>query len=389
MPAFLGKGKTDMNGIAKKRITYILLLAFCLLFAGCSRKQTDQELLNSTICEETDARRIVELLLEKRRELMQTIENFSSEEELLSALEEVYTAEKAGAMYAEWLCEERFGLYEKSDDGALVRKEDALLPVTYEEYEVSILSYSEEGAEAFVIWRPADLSGSGQSDYLETAELLSVTKNEQGFRLAVCGSGAIYRQYFSEEGEEAAQEDDASEIPSEEEAYDIVKELFEKWADYDYRFLGDYPAELIAIDGYDYKPYPSDSFSSMEDLLAQLGEIMTPGCVRQFQSIWLEREIPFYLEQDGVLYKVDAIVPEWTKDSVYAVVVKECGPGSIHAFVVGNEGGESDEYRMVYEIFLVKTAQGWRADQIHHGSVEIDEAWPAEDGYTFSIYTRS
>lgn len=378
-----------MSGIAKKRITGILLLVFCLLFTGCGRKQTDQELLEETSRKEADARRIVELLLEKRRELMQTIGNFSSEEELLSALEEVYTVEKAGALYEEWLCEERFGLYEKSDDGALVRKEDALLPVMYEEYEVSILSYSEEEVEAFVIWRPADLSGSGQSDYLETAELLSVTKNEQGFRLAVCGSGAIYRQYFSEEGEEAAQEDDASEIPSEEEAYDIVKELFEKWADYDYRFLGDYPAELIAIDGYDYKPYPSDSFSSMEDLLAQLGEIMTPGCVRQFQSIWLEREIPFYLEQDGVLYKVDAIVPEWTKDSVYAVVVKECGPGSIHAFVVGNEGGESDEYRMVYEIFLVKTAQGWRADQIHHGSVEIDEAWPAEDGYTFSIYTRS
>lgn len=112
-----GEGKTDMNEIANKRITYILLLAFCLLFAGCSRKQTDQELLNSTIREETDARRIVELLLEKRRELMQTIGNFSSEEELLSALEEVYTTEKAGAMYTEWLCEERFGLYEKSDDG--------------------------------------------------------------------------------------------------------------------------------------------------------------------------------------------------------------------------------------------------------------------------------
>lgn len=378
-----------MSGIAKKRITGILLLVFCLLFTGCGRKQTDQELLEETSRKEADARRIVGLLLEKRRELMQTIGNFSSEEELLSALEEVYTVEKAGALYEEWLCEERFGLYEKSDDGALVRKEDALLPVMYEEYEVSILSYSEEEAEAFVIWRPADLSGSGQSDYLETAELLSVTKNERGFRLMACGNGAIYRQYFSEEGEEQSKPDDTSEVPSEEEAYEIVKELFEKWADYHYRFLEDYPGELVTIDGVDYKPHPSDSFSSMEDLLAQLGEIMTPGCVRQFQSIWLEREIPFYLEQDGVLYKVDAIVPEWTKDSVYAVVVKECGPGSIHAFVVGNEGGESDEYRMVYEIFLVKTAQGWRADQIHHGSVEIDEAWPAEDGYTFSIYTRS
>lgn len=378
-----------MSGIAKKRITGILLLVFCLLFTGCGRKQTDQELLEETSRKEADARRIVELLLEKRRELMQTIGNFSSEEELLSALEEVYTVEKAGALYEEWLCEERFGLYEKSDDGALVRKEDALLPVMYEEYEVSILSYSEEEVEAFVIWRPADLSGSGQSDYLETAELLSVTKNERGFRLMACGNGAIYRQYFSEEGEEQSKPDDTSEVPSEEEAYEIVKELFEKWADYHYRFLEDYPGELVTIDGVDYKPHPSDSFSSMEDLLAQLGEIMTPGCVRQFQSIWLEREIPFYLEQDGVLYKVDAIVPEWTKDSVYAVVVKECGPGSIHAFVVGNEGGESDEYRMVYEIFPVKTAQGWRADQIHHGSVEIDEAWPAEDGYTFSIYTRS
>lgn len=378
-----------MSGIAKKRITGILLLVFCLLFTGCGRKQTDQELLEETSRKEADARRIVELLLEKRRELMQTIGNFSSEEELLSALEEVYTVEKAGALYEEWLCEERFGLYEKSDDGALVRKEDALLPVMYEEYEVSILSYSEEEVEAFVIWRPADLSGSGQSDYLETAELLSVTKNERGFRLMACGNGAIYRQYFSEEGEEQSKPDDTSEVPSEEEAYEIVKELFEKWADYHYRFLEDYPGELVTIDGVDYKPHPSDSFSSMEDLLAQLGEIMTPGCARQFQSIWLQREPPYYLEQDGVLYQADAIIPEWTKDSVYAVIVKECGPGSIHAFVVGDVGGECDDYRMVYEIFLVKTAQGWRADQIHHGSVEIDEAWPAEDGYTFSIYTRS
>lgn len=375
-----------MSGIAKKRITGILLLVFCLLFTGCGRKQTDQELLEETSRKEADARRIVELLLEKRRELMQTIGNFSSEEELLSALEEVYTVEKAGALYEEWLCEERFGLYEKSDDGALVRKEDALLPVMYEEYEVSILSYSEEEVEAFVIWRPADLSGSGQSDYLETAELLSVTKNERGFRLMACGNGAIYRQYFSEEGEEQSKPDDTSEVPSEEEAYEIVKELFEKWADYHYRFLEDYPGELVTIDGVDYKPHPSDSFSSMEDLLAQLGEIMTPGCARQFQSIWLQREPPYYLEQDGVLYQADAIIPEWTKDSVYAVIVKECGPGSIHAFVVGDVGGECDDYRMVYEIFLVKTAQGWRADQIHHGSVEIDEAWPAEDGYTFSIY---
>lgn len=242
-----GEGENRYERNRKKTNNLYPVAGVLPAFAGCSRKQTDQELLNSTICEETDARRIVELLLEKRRELMQTIENFSSEEELLSALEEVYTAEKAGAMYAEWLCEERFGLYEKSDDGALVRKEDALLPVTYEEYEVSILSYSEEGAEAFVIWRPADLSGSGQSDYLETAELLSVTKNEQGFRLAVCGSGAIYRQYFSEEGEEAAQEDDASEIPSEEEAYDIVKELFEKWADYDYRFWGTIRRSLLRL----------------------------------------------------------------------------------------------------------------------------------------------
>ena len=382
-----------MNGIVRKLIQYqkigTLLLALCLLFTGCGRKQTDQELLNSTIGEETDARRIVELLLEKRKELMQTIGNFSTEEELLSALEEVYTTEKAGAMYTEWLCEESFGLYERSDDGTLIRKEDALLPVIYDGCDVSILSYSEEEAEAFVIWRPADLSGSGQGDYLETAELLSVVKSEEGYRVAACGSGAIYRQYFSEEGAEAAQADDASEIPSEEEAYDIVKELFEKWADYHYRFLEDYPAELVTIDGYDYKPCPSDSFSSMEELLAQLGEIMTQGCMRQFQSIWLEREIPFYLEQDGVLYKVDAIVPEWTKDSVYAVIVKECGPGSIHAFVVGNEGGENDGYRAVYEFFLVKTAQGWRVDRLNNGSVDIDDVWPAEDGYQFSIFTGS
>lgn len=382
-----------MSRIVIKQMRYqktcALLLAFCLIISGCGRKQTDQELLESTISEEADACRVVELLLEKRRELMQTIGNFSSEEELLSALEEVYTAEKAGAMYTEWLCEERFGLYEKSDDGALVRKAGAMLPVMYEEYEVSILSYSEEEAEAFVIWRPADLSGSGQSDYLETAELLSVAKNEQGFRLTACGNGAIYRQYFSEEGEEQSKPNDTSEVPSEGEAYDIVKELFEKWADYDYRFFENYPGEIYRINGTDYKPYPSDSFSSMEDLLAQLGEILTQGCMQQFQSMWLEREIPHYVEQDGILYQADAIIPEWTKDSVYAVIVKECGSGSIHAFVVGDKGGESDGRRMVYELFLVKTAQGWRADQIHRGSVEIDEAWPAEDGYTFSIYTRS
>lgn len=359
---------------------------FCLILSGCARKQTDQELLESTISEEADACRIVELLLEKQGELMQTIGNFTSEEELLSALKEVYTEEEADALYGEWLCEERFGLYEKSNDGALVRKEDALPPVVYNTFEVSILSYSEETAEAFVILKPADLSGSVSGNYLETAELLTITKDGQRFRLASCRSGAIYRHYFSEEGEKP---EDASDSPSGEEAYEIVKELFEKWADYDYRFFENYPGEIYRINGFDYKPYPSDSFSSMEDLLAQLGEIMTQGCMRQFQSMWLEREVPHYVEQDGILYQADAIVPEWTKESVYAVVVKEYGQGSIHAFVIGNDRGESDGFRMVYEFFLVKTAQGWRADQIHHGSIDMEDVRPAEDGYTFSVYMKN
>lgn len=380
-----------MSRIVKKQILYqkicVLLLAFCLILSGCARKQTDQELLESTISEEADACRIVGLLLEKRRELMQSIGNFTSEEELLSALKEIYTEEEADALYEEWLCEERFGLYEKSDGGTLVRKEDALLPVIYDTFEVSILSYSEETAEAFVILKPADLSGSVSGNYyLETAELLSISRDGQRFRLASCRSGAIYKHYFSEEGEEP---DDASDSPSREEAYEIVKELFEKWADYDYRFFENYPGEIYCINGVDYKPCPSDSFSSMEDLLAQLGEIMTPGCMQQFQSMWLEKEVPHYVEQDGILYQADAIVPEWTKESVYAVIVKEYGQGSIHAFVIGNDGGESDGSRMVYELFLVKTAQGWRADQIHYGSIDLECVWPAEDGYTFSVYMRN
>lgn len=379
-----------MSRIVIKQMRYqktcALLLAFCLIISGCGRKQTDQELLESTISEEADACRVVELLLEKRSELMRTIGNFTSEEELLSALKEVYTEEEADALYGEWLCDERFGLYEKSNNGTLVQKEDALLPVIYDTFEVSILSYSEETAEAFVILKPIDVSGSVSGDYLETAELLSISRDGRRFRLASCRSGAIYRHYFS--GEDGEPED-ASDSPSREEAYEIVKELFEKWADYDYRFFENYPGETYRMNGFDYKPYPSDSFSSMEDLLAQLGEIMTPGCMQQFQSMWLEREAPYYVEQDGILYQADAIIPEWTKDSVYAAVVKEYGQGSIHAFVIGNDGGESDGSRMVYELFLVKTAQGWRADQIHHGSIDMERVWPAEDGYTFSIYMRN
>ena len=371
------EGKIWMNGIVKK--TCILLLVLCLLLSGCGQKQTDQGLSDSTILEEADARRIVELLLEKRNELMQTIGNFSSEEELLSALEEVYTAQEAGALYEEWLYEEARGLYEKSDDGALVLKADAQLPMMFDGYDVSILSYSEEAVEAFVIVQTADTSGGERSDYLETVELLSVTGNEQGFRLAACRNGAIYRDYFSEEGENQAQTDDPSDSPSEEEAYDIVKELFENWADYMYRFdgMGIPEAEIFTIDGFDYTLYPSDSFSSMEDLLVQLGEIMTQGCARQFQSVWLEREeAPYYLEQDGILYRIDAIVPEAAKDSVYAIVVKERGPESIHAFVIGNESGENEQFRMVYELFLTKTVQGWRADQIHKGTIDMENVRP-------------
>lgn len=368
-----------MSRIAKKHVLYqitcALLPVFCLILSGCARKQTGQELLESTISEETDACRIVELLLEKRSELMQTIGNFTSEEELLSALKEVYTEEEADALYEEWLCEETYGLYEKSDDGTLVLKADAQLPVVSDGYDVSILSYSEEASEAFVIHQPTDLSSGSRGDSLETVEILSIIKNEQGFRLASCRSDVIRRDYFSEEGEEPAKSDDASDLLSEEEAYEIVKELFEKWTDYYYRFYAmSYPGELFTIDGHgDYQIYPSDSFSSMEDLCAQLEEIMTQGCARHFQSIWQEQEIPYYCEQDGVLYRIDAIVPEMGRDSVYAVIVEECGSESIHAFVIGNNGGENNQSRMVYEFFLVKTAQGWRADQIHRGCIDMEE----------------
>ncbi|MCM1105267.1 MAG: hypothetical protein NC409_14340 [Clostridium sp.] len=368
-----------MNRHQKKQQVCILLLAFCLLFSGCAQKQTGQELLDGTIGEEADARRIVELLLEKRDGLMQTIGDFSSEEELLSALEEVYTTEAADTLYEGWLCQKTYGLYEKSDDGALIRKEDAQLPAVFTGYDVSILSYSGETAEAFVIDLRADLSGSERGDTLETVELLTVTKGEQGFRLDVCRSGAIRRNYFSEE-EEQAQPDASSEAPSEEEAYGIVKELFEKWTDYEYRFyvMDTTPgAELFTFNGYgEYAPYPAESFSSMEDLLAQLGEIMTQGCARQFQSIWLEREYPYYLEQDGVLYRVDAIVPEMRKYAADAIVINECGPESIHAFVIGDEN-EYDEFRSVYEFFLIKTGQGWRAEQIHEGELNKEDERPA------------
>lgn len=363
-----------MNAYRRKQKTRILLLAFCLLLSGCGQKQKGQELSAGTFREEADACRIVELLLEKRDELMQTIGNFSSEEELLFALEEIYTAEEAGALYEDWLCEEAYGLYEKSDDGALVLKADAQLPARFGGYDVSILSYSEEAAEAFVIDRAAGISGGGRGDCLETAELLSVTETEKGFRLAACGSGAIYRDYFSEEGEEWTRSDDTSDSPSEEEAYDIVEELYENWADYIYRFnvMEVQATEIFTVDGYEgYAPYPPDSFSSMDDLLAQLGEIMTQGCVRQFQCIWLEREYPYYLEWDGVLYRYDAVVPEQAHGSAYAIIVKECGPESIHAFVIENEGGENGQSRYVYELFLTKTVQGWRADQIHHGVIDM------------------
>ena len=80
------------------------------------------------------------------------------------------------------------------------------------------------------------ISGGERGDYLETVELLSVTRNEQDFRLASCRSGAIYRDYFSEEGEEQTQSDDISDLSSEKESHDIVKELYENWADYIYRF---------------------------------------------------------------------------------------------------------------------------------------------------------
>ncbi|MDE6421561.1 MAG: hypothetical protein K2K87_13715 [Lachnospiraceae bacterium] len=369
-----------MIGYRRKQKMCIRLLAFCLFLSGCGQKQTGQELLNSAIREETDARLIVEQLLEKRNELMQTIGNFSSEEELLSALEEIYTTEEAGALYEDWLCEEANGLYEKSDDGALILKTDAQLPAMFDGYDVSILSYSEEEVEAYVIDQAAGISGGERSDYLETVELLSVTRNEQGFRLAACRSGAIYRDYFSEEGEEQTHADDISDIPSEGEAYDIVKKLYENWADYIYRFnvMEIQTTEIFTVDGHEgYVQYPSDSFSSMDDLLAQLGEIMTQGCVRQFQSIWLEREYPYYLEQDGVLYRYDSVVPEQVHGSAYAIVVKECEPESIHAFVIENASGENGQFRYIYELFLTKTAQGWRAGQIHRGTIDMEDVRPA------------
>lgn len=56
-----------------------------------------------------------------------------------------------------------------------------------------------------------------------------------------------------------------------------MKELYENWADYIYRFnvMEIRTAKIFTVDGHGgYVPYPSDSFSSIDNLLAQLGEIV-------------------------------------------------------------------------------------------------------------------
>ena len=123
-----------------------------------------------------------------------------------------------------------------------------------------------------MIDQAAGISGGERGYYLETVELLSVTRNGQGFRLASCRSGTIYRDHFSEEGEEQTQSDDISDLSSEKESHDIVKELYEKWADYIYRsnVMEIRTTKIFTVNGHEgYVPYPSYSFSSMDNLLAQ------------------------------------------------------------------------------------------------------------------------
>ncbi len=403
-----------MNPLLKMIRSIFIVSAVCIFLTGCAGKtgEENETLDNLTVSDEENAYRVVELLLTERGEFMERVKQdiadrissgseasdtdgqtqltdgssgsgqFHSKEELLDELEGCYSSEMALAVCDKWLFGNIVGLYAETEDGMLLASSDVGVPLLFDNYFISIVSYSDDSIEAFVACEKENEDAENRMNirgtYIEALELLRVERLEEGWRICGAQSGWVTTDYF--DSDITGQMIPYTEEMSEEEASGIVRELYNLWADFYYRFCG----ELVTgsgnspIEGYvDY-----DMFSSLEDILEQLGQILTQGCVDMFRELWFDRENPYYLEQDGVLYRMDA-TPIIVYHAADLIILREYTAEGICAYVIEEESG-LDYCRNVLKITAINTEEGWRVGQLYTGYLSIDQAMPAY--YYLQVY---
>lgn len=400
-----------INPLFKKTPIILLLFILCIFPNGCAGKNSaeNETLENLTVSDEESACRIVELLLAERGAFMERVKQdvadmlssdsrsadtdgqtqeraasgqFSSKEELLDELEGFYSPQMALSICDGWMSADMaapVGLYAETEDGMLLAASDATIPQLFDDYFISVLSYSEDLIEAFVVCEPEYAGEENRTELSgiyaeECAELLRIERTEAGWRICGAQSGLVWNHYSDSDGTGQALPD--AEVLSEEKAADIAEELYTLWADFDYRF------SVVSVTGtveglYGYAP--CDSFSSLADILEQVGRILTPGCVEQFRERWLESEYPYYLELDGVLYRSDA-TSIGGYQAADLIIVRDYTADELCAYVIGTQN-KYDNWQDLVKITAVYTEAGWRIRQLDHGSISLPQSDEA-----FSVY---
>ena len=244
---------------------------------------------------------------------------------------------------------------------------------------ISVLSYTEDAIEAFAVY-PYEYENkenrfNERGKYIEVIEILHITHTEEGWEIGDRQSGTVYTNYFDTDMTGQIRQDiDETVGMSTQEAYDIAAGLYDLWADFDYRFVGVTitGAESFPGDGYDgYVVYPKELFTSLEEIRTQLEQILTPGCVEQFWEGWItEREFPYYIEQDGVLYRYDTGSPAVIMEADM-FVLREYTEKEICVYAVEAQS-EFETSRSVFKMTIINTEEGWRIGQLDYGYVDSD-----------------
>lgn len=243
---------------------------------------------------------------------------------------------------------------------------------------ISVLSFKEDEIEAFVTYPygSQDQEGEpvdGQGEYIEQIEILHIMQTDEEWETVDIQNGIIYTDYFDTDmSAQIRQNQDEATGMSEKEAQDIAAGLYEQWADFYNRFLCDtmpgaesYPGEEYE----DYVVYPKELFSSLADMRIELEQIMTSGCVEQFWNGWImNKERPYYIERDGVLYRYDTGSPVVIMEAD-RFILQEYTEEKICVYAIEKQS-EYESLRSVFKMTIVHTEEGWRIGQLDHGSVD-------------------
>lgn len=245
-------------------------------------------------------------------------------------------------------------------------------------YFISVLSCQENAIEAFAVYPYTDQEEESVNGIIEQIEVLHITRTAEEWEIADIQYGRIYKASFFDTDMPAQnrQDPDGETEMSVLEAQNIVAGLYESWADFRNRFDGEYitgaekyPGEEYGKDGGGYVVCPKELFSSMEEIRTELEQILTAGCAEQFWKIWIaEREMPYYFEQNGVLYRMDiGSMGQFREADRY--LLREYTDKEICAYVIEPEI-EYEIYQQVYKMTIVNTEAGWRIRQFDMGYMD-------------------